>query len=153
MLLSIRRAKKEDLNQVYAIELLSFKNPYPKYLFDSFLSDSSILFLVCLSYEELIGYIIASLKNRSGHIISLAVHPKFRRKGVGSTLLREILNLMKKAKILFVKLEVNESNVAAISFYKKHGFKFVKEIKNYYEGGLNALLFYKSLTEEINFES
>lgn len=149
MLFSIRSAKKEDLNQIYNIELLSFKDPYPKYLFDIFLNDPSILFLVCLSCEKLLGYIIASLKNREGHIISLAVHPAFRRRKIGSTLLKEALNLMKKTKILFVKLEVNENNVAAINFYKKHGFKFVKKIKNYYGKGLNALLFYKSLNEEI----
>jgi ribosomal-protein-alanine N-acetyltransferase len=147
-LILIRKAEKKDLNQVYAIELLSFKNPYSKYLFNIFLNDPSILFLVCLNNEETIGYAISSLKNIKGHIISLAVHPKFRRKGIGSALLKEILTLMKKEGISIVELEVNENNVSGINFYKKHGFKFLKKIKKYYEDGSNAFLFYKNLDGE-----
>jgi ribosomal-protein-alanine N-acetyltransferase len=152
MYLSIRKAEREDLEQIYIIELLSFKNPYPKHLFNAFLNNSSIVFLVCLSCEKLIGYVAASFKNRTGHILSLAVHPKFRRKGVGSTLLKKVLFIMKKMNVLFVELEVNESNTPAINFYKKHEFKFVKKIKKYYEDGSNALLFYKNLSEDEGFE-
>ena len=125
--------------------MLSFKNPYPKYLFKAFLKDPFLLFLVYLNNEKVIGYIVASLENGKGHIISLAVHPEFRRRGVGSALLKEVLTSMKKRGILTVKLEVNENNVSAINFYKKHGFKFLKKIKKYYEDGFNALLFYKNV--------
>lgn len=143
-MISIRKAEEKDLNQIYVIEVLSFKNPYPKYLFNAFLNNPFILFLVCLINEKIIGYIVAS-KNNSGHIISLAVHPKFRRKGVGSILLEEALKSMKNEGISLVKLEVNENNNSAINFYKKHGFKILRKIKEYYEDGSNALLFYKML--------
>jgi len=148
MQISIRKAKKEDLDQIYLIEKLSFKNPYPKSLFYAFLNNPLILFLVCLINEKIIGYGVASLENIKGHILSLAVHPKFRGKGAGSTLLKEILTFMKREKILIVELEVNEKNVSAINFYKKHGFKFLKRIKKYYEDGSNALLLYKNLNGE-----
>ncbi|HID17542.1 TPA: ribosomal-protein-alanine N-acetyltransferase [Candidatus Bathyarchaeota archaeon] len=137
-------APKEVLEQVYSIEKLSFKNPYPKYLFYTLLMEVPEFFLVCLMEGRVVGYIVASLKNGEGHILSLAVHPNYRRRGIGSALLAKALTLMRIDGAWRVKLEVSENNVPALEFYKSHGFKIIGRIESYYEDGSGALLLQKT---------
>lgn len=136
-------APKEVLEQVYSIEKLSFKNPYPKRLFYALLMEVPEFFLVCLMEGKVVGYIVASLESGEGHILSLAVHPGYRRRGVGSALLTKTLTLMRDSGAWQVKLEVSENNVPALGFYKSHGFKVAGRIKSYYEDGSDALLLKK----------
>ena len=46
-----------------------------------------------------------------------------------------------------VRLEVRVSNKAAINLYKKHGFKIVYAIKNFYLNGEDAYVMMKNLNE------
>jgi ribosomal-protein-alanine N-acetyltransferase len=58
-----------------------------------------------------------------GHITNVAVHPDFRRKGVGKALVSVLLQHTVENGILRHTLEVRASNDPAISLYKKFGFE------------------------------
>jgi ribosomal protein S18 acetylase RimI-like enzyme len=60
--------------------------------------------------------------------------------------LKKALDFMKHAEILLIKLEVKEDS-PVIKFYERHGVKFIKKIKTYYENESNALLLYKNIKE------
>ncbi|MEM3174225.1 MAG: ribosomal protein S18-alanine N-acetyltransferase, partial [Candidatus Bathyarchaeia archaeon] len=78
---------------------------------------------------------------KKGHIISIAVLPEHRRKGIGETLLKEALqSMMNYYGIKECYLEVRVSNTPAINLYKKVGFKIEKVIRGYYADGENAYL-------------
>jgi len=93
------------------------------------------LILLAENNEKLIGYLTGSIiKNiwqHSGYIDDIFVNKKFKRKGIGSYLIKEFIKFLKHKKIKKCKLGVNIKNKKAIKLYKKLGFK-----KESYEMGL-----------------
>jgi ribosomal-protein-alanine N-acetyltransferase len=80
---------------------------------------------------------------RKGHIVSIAVMPQYRRKGVARTLINKALEGMHfyKAKQCF--LEVRVTNDAAITLYKKLGFEITRTLNGYYSDGEDAYVMTK----------
>jgi ribosomal protein S18 acetylase RimI-like enzyme len=83
--------------------------------------------------EKILGYIIFS---RDGHIISIAVHPQHRKKGIGTQLLQRALKTFHPKKVW---AEVRRSNQGAQTFYLKMGFQITGMVPNYY-GNEDALI-------------
>lgn len=136
----IRPFSLADLDRILQIEHLSFpKSPYDGVTFVQLHWLHPGTFWVYVDtgnkWEEgqLLGYLIFS---RDGHIISIAIHPHHRRKGIAKELIEEAIQ-----RFHFKKLwaEVRRSNGGAQSFYLKLGFKIVDEIPNYY-GNEDALI-------------
>jgi|Deesub1362A_J573_1020465.scaffolds.fasta_scaffold04705_3 ribosomal-protein-alanine N-acetyltransferase len=134
--MKIRRCREEDLEEVYKIETLSFKFAYPRLLFYDYLKK---LFFVLEDDGKIIGYVMADEERNL--IVSIAVHPDYRRKGYGKMLMEHVLKFM-KGKVI---LQVRKSNEAAINFYKKLGFRRVGEIRKYYIDGEDAILMSKMI--------
>jgi len=140
----LRRCEKKDLDQVLKIERVCFKHPYDYSTFLNFLVKEPHGFYVAEENDRIIGYVISSLKYGKGVIISIAVLPEFRRRGIGSKLMKESLNFLSKS-VDYVELQVKVSNTEAISFYRKLGFKETGLIPNYYQEGEDALIMYKEI--------
>lgn len=130
--------RKEDIDQVLAIEQASFSQPWSKNLFLSeFRSMKVSTLLVALAQDPAIrrvaGYIVFWNVEDEMHILNLAVAPGYRRHGVARRLvLAGIKRAYKKgAKRGF--LEVRASNTAAQKLYSGLGFtgSFVR--RNYYD--------------------
>lgn len=83
--------------------------------------------------EQICAYLIFS---REGHLISLAVHPKYRRRGIGETLVRKAMETLPVKRM---RAEVRRSNRGARAFYQKLGFQIAGVFSNYY-GNEDALL-------------
>jgi ribosomal-protein-alanine N-acetyltransferase len=92
--------------------------------------------------EEIVGYIsfnyIFDIE-----IESVIVKSSYQRQGIGSLLLDYIFDFAEEHKINNVFLEVRKSNFAAISLYKKLGFKEISVRKNYYKNNEDALILKK----------
>lgn len=58
-----------------------------------------------------------------GYVTNIAVKPKFRRCGAATALIKALLGESERSKLAFLSLEVRASNTAAVSLYKKCGFK------------------------------
>ncbi len=134
----IRPFSLSDLESILRIESHSFpKSPYHWATFLQLHMLHPDTFLVCCnanrSPEEVLGYIIFS---KNGHLISIAVHPRYRRKGIGTHLLRKVMDTPHLQKVW---AEVRRSNVAAQSFYSKLEFKTVGIVPKYY-GNEDALI-------------
>ncbi len=81
-----------------------------------------------------------------GHLVSIAVKPGYRRRGIGSMLLGETLRVMKNVySVDAIYLEVRVSNIPAISLYEKYGFKKARRIRGYYRDGEDAFVMVKRL--------
>ncbi len=139
-MIKIREFSLSDLPEVLEIERISFpkKQAYSKSRFERYCQKHPESFIVAESENRVVGYTIGKPKNRSSKIISLAVKPDFRQKGIGRKLTNSLISLFKKRGAKAVFLEVRTGNKTAISFYKNLGFKILKEIKNYYRNGDNA---------------
>ncbi|MDI6644389.1 MAG: ribosomal protein S18-alanine N-acetyltransferase [Methanobacteriaceae archaeon] len=141
----IREFRLPDLKKVLEIEKMSFDDPYPA----SILKDIYNLgagFLVAQQHNIIVGYIIFWIRfEDEGHIISIAVDEKNRRKNVGKNLVNTAIQIFKKYDIKNIKLEVRAKNKGAIKFYKSLGFNEEKIVPEYYEDGEDAVLMYKRL--------
>jgi ribosomal-protein-alanine N-acetyltransferase len=83
--------------------------------------------------EKILGYIVFS---QDGHIISIAVQPHHRRKGIGRELLQRA---MKTSPLKKVWAEVRRGNRGTQSFYSKMGFQVTGMVRNHY-GNEDALI-------------
>ena len=83
--------------------------------------------------EKILGYIIFS---RDGHIISIAVHPHHRKRGIGKELLQKAMRTSCPESLW---AEVRRSNQGAQAFYFSVGFQMQGVAPNYY-GNEDALI-------------
>jgi ribosomal-protein-alanine N-acetyltransferase len=67
-----------------------------------------------------------------GHITTIAVHPNYRRMGVGELILLGLIDQAYELDVQQLTLEVRVSNVAAQQLYAKYGFSCVNIRKRYY---------------------
>ncbi|MGQ9718677.1 MAG: ribosomal protein S18-alanine N-acetyltransferase [Nitrososphaerales archaeon] len=138
----VRRCGDQDLDQVLAIERVCFKHPYDYLTFFYFLTKEPEGFYVAEENGHILGYAIFSSKDDKGNVISIAVLPEFRRRGIGSKLLEEGLEFLSK-KVKEVELQVRVGNREAINFYRRFGFREKCLIYNYYPDGEDALVMLK----------
>ncbi|WP_297489198.1 ribosomal protein S18-alanine N-acetyltransferase [Thermococcus sp.] len=135
----IRPAKIFDISDVMRIERESFREAYPRGIFLLFLENNPDTFLVAEYAGRIIGYIMAYMRpDLEGHIMSIAVDPNYRGKGIGSALLTEAIERLIKRGARYVGLEVRTSNTRAIKLYERFGFRKVKRIMGYYSDGEDA---------------
>lgn len=131
MNLKIRDLKESDLLKVSTIANLSFAVPWSLKSFKKELSNKASILKVAEINNEVVGYVIFRVVLNEAELLSVAVKPEFRRKGIAKSLITEGLKeIEKSAEACF--LEVRVSNKEAISLYEKLGFKRVGIRKNYY---------------------
>jgi ribosomal-protein-alanine N-acetyltransferase len=144
-MIKIRRANIDDLKEIYRIEKESFPDPYPYGLLKAFLFHPGV-YLVAIVEEKIIGYCIGIIRNEDiGHIISIAVDKNYRRRGIGTILLRNTINELMKLGARKIRIEVRESNIAAIKLYEKIGFREKEKIYGYYSDGETAIVMFLEL--------
>ena len=145
------------LNEDYIDELVKLENkcfsdPWSASMFLGDLkSEHTYYFGAYNKKDELIGYIGMWNVGDTSEITNIAVHPDYRRKGIATKLVNELETLCLDIDILYINLEVRESNCKAISLYNKLGFEKVGLRKNYYKNPAeNAILMTKNLNERID---
>lgn len=135
--ITIALMKKEDVDQVLAIEQASFTMPWSKNLFLSeFRSPLISTLLVALAdapERMVVGYLVYWLVEDEMHILNIAVAPAFRREGISRRLVLAGLKraFEKGAKRAF--LEVRASNEAAQKLYASFGFSGTALRRDYYD--------------------
>lgn len=125
---------------MYQIELQSFDDPFPFSFFERTLRSEPETFLVARRDNDVAGYVIASIESVAGHILSIAVAPMERRKGIGTALVRELLKIQESKRVPSLRLEVRHSNIVGRTFYEKLGFSESSVTKNYYRDGEDAVV-------------
>jgi ribosomal protein S18 acetylase RimI-like enzyme len=72
---------------------------------------------------------------KSVYLMTISVLDEYRRYGIGSKLLKEVIRIHKNVKELAcINLHVQISNKVALKFYERHNFESVKLLENYYTG-------------------
>jgi [ribosomal protein S18]-alanine N-acetyltransferase len=90
------------------------------------------LALAIESNGEVVGFIVGRLIQNECEIENVAVHGAARRRGLGSRLLGEFLDLIQSRGGREIWLEVRESNLAARALYEKWAFVEAGRRKHYY---------------------
>jgi ribosomal-protein-alanine N-acetyltransferase len=123
---------EEDIPAIMGIERSSFSTPWSEISFLSEVYKKNAFSNVALFEENVIGYICVNYLLHESHILNLAVHELFRRRGVATILMNDTLKALKRKECVFMYLEVRASNAGAKKFYELFGFKVESIRKKYY---------------------
>lgn len=143
----IRKAEKRDLD---AIGALATKQVNYHVKIDGYYKKSSVarskrikkhlsktmkkkttLFLVAEDNGKIIGYFIGFIVKSSPYLIPTRIGKiseayldnKYRRRGIGSKMVKEYIKWFKKNRIKYIELYVDSRNLIGVSAWKKFGFK------------------------------
>lgn len=124
----------EHIDEVLEIENLSFPTPWTKLALVQEVTENLLAnYRVVLLKNRVIAYGGMWLIIDEAHITNIAVHPEFRRKGVGEILLQCLIKEAEKKGIYNLTLEVRPSNLGAIRLYEKYDFEVLGRRKGYYQ--------------------
>ena len=119
-----------------AIEKASFAaDAYPESLFRLYAADPHTFFLTAQAGRRIRGYVIARQDRWGAEIVSLAVHPAARHRGIGKTLLMAAVGRMRRRKVQSIRLMVHVKNTQAALFCHRLGFRSTGRVPGYYEDG------------------
>lgn len=124
-----------DLPSVMEIEARSFPNPWHESTFRGEIQHRPISFPLVVVHNTLgrvIGYIIFWLIGDEAQINNIAIHPDFRRMGMGEAVMRHVIQQLRSSGAVMVTLEVRPSNAGAQVLYRKLGFRMIGIRKGYY---------------------
>jgi [ribosomal protein S18]-alanine N-acetyltransferase len=153
----LRKFQPGDLQGVMQINRVCLPENYTDFFFMDLHQRFPETFIVAEENEELAGYIMCrievGLSNygfgglvKKGHVVSIAVMPQHRRKGVAQAVIKRALEGMDYYKAKQCFLEVRVTNDIAISLYKKLGFEITRTIKGYYSDGEDAYVMTKRVS-------
>jgi len=75
------------------------------------------------------------------HILNFAVHPNYRRTGVGGQMITQLISKLSNHRRTKITLAVRERNLIAQLFFRSQGFRAVRVLRAYYEdSGEDAFL-------------
>lgn len=138
----IRRMTLDDIEQVVAIDRVSFSLPWPERSFRFELTDNPNSRCWVADVDgRIAGVIVAWLLVDEVHIATLATHPEFRRQGIAQALLLHVLKHGAQEGALSSFLEVRAGNLAAQAMYRKFGYEETGRRPRYYkDNGEDAIL-------------
>lgn len=140
--MEIRKFKYEDIESVFNLAKKYLRESYTFELFLYLWQISPDGFLVAEKNGKIIGFIVAVKTSKDSlRILMLAVDENYRKRGVGSRLLKKII--LNFSDVRRIYLETRTDNIEAIEFYKKNGFKIVEKVKDFYTDGGEAYIMEK----------
>lgn len=97
-----------------------------------FLTNSNLAAVYRIN-ERIVGAIRATSDEvRFAYLIDLFVHPKSRKKGIGSSLLLALCRYYGEMKVDYIELDTDPADPGLNEFYKKCGLKEEKKSKVFY---------------------
>ena len=120
--MKIRFMTEADLEQAAAIEAACFRESWSLDLLSSGFENKWNLYLAAEEDGRLAGYGAVCVIAGEGEIQRIAVHPSWRRMGVGRKLMEAMEACAAKQGAPDLILEVRAGNEAALGLYQSYGF-------------------------------
>jgi ribosomal-protein-alanine N-acetyltransferase len=152
----LRKFTPDDLQSVIRINRYCLPENYMDFFFMDLHQRFTETFIVAEQDGKLVGYIMCRIEVglaslglggliRKGHVVSIAVLPQGRRKGVARALMTEAMKGMSHYKAKLCYLEVRVTNDPGVALYKKLGFEVSRTLRGYYSDGEDAYVMTKKL--------
>ena len=129
----IRELREEDIAQVYAIECDNFSAPWSREALLGEIASDRSYYLVFEDQGTILGYIGFWKIFDEGHITNIAVKKDTHNRGIGSSLVENMIVLGRELGVNRFTLEVRVSNEPAIALYKKFEFETAGVRKDFYD--------------------
>lgn len=126
--MSLRPTTEADLPRMAAIHAASFQEAWSETALAELLAMPGSFALIA----DAGGFILVRAAGGESELLTLAVEPAARRRGIATALLQAAAEVAVKAPAASMFLEVAVGNNPAIALYKQHGFVEVGRRKAYY---------------------
>ena len=151
MAVRVRAMQTEDLDSVYAIEIIAHRTPWGRQI----ISDCMLVGYDCRVLEtaeqpQIVSFIICRYHDKLCHVLNLCVAPTHQNKGFGRYLLQQVIDSLAGTPIVALILEVRPSNAVALHLYQQMGFQELQVKKEYYHdanGVEDAIELIKNISE------
>lgn len=158
MQITVEKAELGNLDELLRIERECFtKEAFTKEQIEILLRNPKAIALLARINGEVAGFIIGMIEDygttKVGHVYTIDVSVKHRRRGVGIKLLKkmESMFLMRDAETSY--LEVRIDNQAARRLYRGQGYVEMEPLNDYYSSGVHGLRLRKQLELKQNASS
>ena len=144
--MTLRAWKYEDILRISELERECFPDePWSFQMLASSFESETFYGILAEDGGEIVGYGGITVAFDTADVANVAVTEAFRKSGVGSALLNELLSIAKAHGAQKAFLEVRVSNATAMALYLKHGFKGIYARTRYYSNGEDCLVMTKEL--------
>jgi ribosomal-protein-alanine N-acetyltransferase len=148
MRVHIRWMIRRDMPDVLQTEQASFEFAWTEEDFLRCLRQRNCIGMVAEQGERVVGFMIYELHKHRLHILNFAVHPNYRRLGIGTQMINKLIGKLSSHRRTKITLEVRETNLNGQLFFRAQRFQGVKVLRNFYEdSGEDAYLMQYSLGE------
>ncbi len=146
----LRSYLPSDFETLYRIDQICFPKgiSYGRFEMKVYLRARGSYCLLAESGGNVAGFILAELAPDEGHIVTLDVLEEYRRQRIGSLLLSAAEKEMTSRGGSRMVLETATTNAAAIALWKKHGYRQLGIVEDYYGPGQGAFRMGKELAAE-----
>lgn len=118
-----RLTSADELDAILAIDDACFRRPWTRADYERELQDPGRCFLYVIRADgAIVGYCSFWRIFDEIHFNNVAIHPAWRRRGLGRALLTHVLAEARALGAPNATLEVRISNTAAIALYEHNGF-------------------------------
>jgi ribosomal-protein-alanine N-acetyltransferase len=131
-----------DVPAVRTIEQAAFDQSWPATTFEHELTHNGAARYVLVEDEHAVrGFGGLWLQFDQAHVVTVAVEPLARRRGIGRLLVHALLSVAAEAGMTDATLEVRASNEPARALYRTYGFYEVGSRQRYYaDNGEDAVI-------------
>ncbi len=130
-MITLRRMLERDVEEVTQIEGSVVEFPWSYGIF----RDCIKVGYDCWVFEdqdEIIGYGLLSIGAGEAHILNICIRPDRQRNGLGTRMMKHLMQRADELKAQSVYLEVRASNKGAFDLYQDIGFSVIGRRKDYY---------------------
>lgn len=122
----------EDLDAIMLIENASFPAPWTRTMFVNEIMNPNSVILVFRWEAKIVGYRCHWTVTDEAHLMTIAVHPAYRQRGLGKFMMEHLEAQCLKGGLRRIVLEVATKNEPAKRLYRRCGFRTIGFRKNYY---------------------
>ena len=143
----LRRCQPADFETLYKIDQACFPPgiAYGRTELNHFLRIEGAICILAETDGVVSGFVVSDQSGEMAHVITLDVLGKFRRRGIGTRLLRAAEAAASSQGARLIVLETATTNQPAIALWTRHGYREAGRHKNYYGAGLDAIEMHKLL--------
>lgn len=141
--IEISKMSLDDFDEIKFKLVSEFDDFWNTETLENELKNENSYYIVAKLSNEIVGFAGIKIVLDEADVMNIVTKKLYRNFGIGSVLLKNIIDYSKNNGITKLTLEVNEKNFSAIHLYEKYDFKKIAERQKYYNGTDTAIIMQK----------